>query len=130
MALKEPRAPHGRSVRSSCFKPVEMRTLTMNNLTSVPTALCLLEAGRLFRARRRIACAVRVRTHTGKTSAIDDQILLTNRLLGEPAFENFTRACGVTRLCRKRSARRVRRHALIRHGPPRMIARCRLREPD
>src|ERR1700686_3740860 len=106
-----------------------MRTLTMNNRISVPTALCLLEAGRLFRARRRIACAVRVRTHTGKTSAIDDQILLTNRLFGEPAFENFTRPCSVRSLCGKRSARRARRQTLICHGPSRVIARRRLSKP-
>jgi hypothetical protein len=45
------------------------------------------------------------------------------------AFENLARAGGVARLRRQRGAGNVRRHAVMRHGPPRMVFRRRLRKP-
>src|ERR1700732_4138996 len=63
-------------------------------------------------------------------SAIHDKVLLTNRLLAEPAFENLPRPRCVAGLCRQRGTGGVRGHPVMRHGSPRMIPRCRLREPD
>src|SRR5580692_1091847 len=63
-------------------------------------------------------------------AARDDQILVPNRLTIEPAFQNFTGPCRVTSLRRKRSSRRVRGHAVMRHRAPRMIRRRGLGIPD
>src|SRR5262245_59698674 len=62
--------------------------------------------------------------------AVDDQVLLPNRTAVEPALEDLAGACRVTGLRGEARARRVRRHSVVRHRPPGVILRRRLREPD
>src|SRR5688572_15474630 len=59
-----------------------------------------------------------------------DEVLVADWSTFEPAFENLPHACGIARLCGKRRAGNMRRHPFVRHGPPRMVARRRLRKPD
>lgn len=74
--------------------------------------------------------AVGMGAGTGKLAAVDDQIFLTDRTALEPAFENFARSGRVTGLRRQGSPRRMRGHAMMRHRPPGMVRRRRLRIPD
>ena len=48
----------------------------------------------------------------------------------KPAFEDLTRAYCVTGLGGQRRTRHVRRHAIMRHGPPGMIWGRWLGKPD
>ena len=59
-----------------------------------------------------------------------NQILVADGLAGEIALENFARAGCIAGLRRERRARDVRGHPVMRHRPPRMVLRRRLREPD
>src|SRR5882672_10655671 len=80
-----------------------------------------LELCRRFRAAGRIAGAVGMGPGASELAAVDDEIFVANRASFEPAFEDLPRAGGITRLGRKRSAGDMRRHAVMRHGPPRVI---------
>src|SRR5664279_5674366 len=66
----------------------------------------------------------------GELAAIDDQVLLADRALVEPAFEDLARTGGVARLRRQRGAGYVRRHAVVGHCPPGMVLWRWLGEPD
>ncbi len=48
----------------------------------------------------------------------------------EPALQDLADPRRVASLGREGRARHVRRHAVMRHGPPRVVRRCRLGEPD
>jgi len=49
---------------------------------------------------------------------------------GIETFQDLARPGGITCLRGERAARRVRRHAFMRHGPPRVVRGRRLRIPD
>src|SRR5271156_65826 len=66
----------------------------------------------------------------GKLSLVDDQIFVADRSVLEPAFKKLLRAGGVARLSRERGPRDVRRHPVMRHGPPGVIFWRGLRKPD
>src|ERR1700691_2048303 len=89
---------------------------------------CVLELRGRFRAPGRIAGGVGVGARAGELAAVDDEIFLPDRSALEPAFENLARARRVARLRRERGAGNVGRHAVVRHGAPRMVLRRRLRE--
>src|SRR5215468_3702175 len=67
---------------------------------------------------------------SSKLALVDDQIFGPNGLAREVAFENLARAGRIASLGRERAARNVRRHAMVRHGPPRMVLCWRLRKPN
>src|SRR5215468_10609767 len=69
-------------------------------------------------------------TRAGELPLIYYEILGADRLARKLALENLARTSGVACLCRQRAARDMWRHAVVRHGAPRMILRRRLREPD
>src|ERR1700683_1620121 len=68
-------------------------------------------------------------TRAGQLTAVDDQILIADRTLVEPALKDLTRPRRIACLRRQRSTGDVRRHAVMRHRAPWMILRRRLREP-
>src|ERR1700686_3747628 len=92
--------------------------------------LLAFELGGVFRSLRRIAGAIGVRAHTREFAALHDQILVANRTVLEVALEDFPGSCCVARLRRQTGPRNMRRHAVMRHGAPRMILRRRLWGPD
>src|ERR1700734_3117795 len=71
-----------------------------------------------------------MRARAGQLAAIDDQILLTNRALLKPAFENLAGTGGISSLRRQGCPGGMWRHAVMRHGSPRVILWRRLRIPD
>ena len=87
------------------------------------------EAGRLLGAARRIALAVGVRAGAGELAGLHDQVLLADRAALEPALEDLARARRITGLRREARPRYVRRHSMVRHRPPGVVLRGRLREP-
>src|SRR5262249_23046478 len=89
----------------------------------------LLETWRVLGATSCIPGTVRMCPGAGQFAGIDNQILVADRAAFEPAFEDLARARSISRLCRQRRARSVRRHAVMWHGPPGMVLRWRLREP-
>ena len=84
-----------------------------------------------FRAARRVASAVGMRA--GPPASLPPCTIRyssPDRLAGEIALEDLACAGRVTRLRRQRRPGNVRSHAVMRHRPPRMVLRRRLREPD
>ncbi len=73
------------------------------------------------------AFAVGMRAGARELAALHDQVLVADRPVLEEAFQDLARARRVARLRRERGARDVRRHAVMRHGPPWMILRRGLR---
>src|SRR5271154_7626761 len=71
-----------------------------------------------------------MRARSGELAAVDDEIFITDRSALEPAFENLACSRCVPRLRRKRSSGDMGRHAMVRHGPPGMVLRRWLGEPD
>src|SRR5271163_3432835 len=90
----------------------------------------VLEFRSLLGPAGRIPSAVGMRARSGELTAVDDEIFITDRSALEPAFENLACPCCVPRLRRKRSSGDVGRHAMVRHGPPGMVLRRWLGEPD
>src|SRR5580692_13224406 len=84
----------------------------------------------LAEAAGRVALAVGVGAGAGQGAALDDQVLVADRPGLEEALEDLAGAGGVAGLGRERGAGDVRGHAVVGHGPPRVVGRCRLREPD
>src|SRR5215831_16920851 len=70
-----------------------------------------------------------MRARSCQLTSVDNDIFLPDGALVEPALQNFPHARRIARLRRECGACRVRRHAMMRHGPPWMVLRCRLREP-
>ena len=64
------------------------------------------------------------------TLPTDRSVIRRDGAAGDEALEDLARARGVARLRRQRGTRDVWSPALIRHRPPRMVARRGLREPD
>src|SRR5262245_18739390 len=71
-----------------------------------------------------------MRADAGELAALNDEILVADRLVGEVALQDLSDACRVPCLGRERGAGDMRRHAVMRHGAPGMILGCGLREPD
>src|SRR5665809_18526 len=65
----------------------------------------------------------------GELTLVHHQIFGADGLIGEIALENLARAGGIACLSRERATRNMRRHAVMRHGAPGVVLRCRLREP-
>ena len=63
-------------------------------------------------------------------TALGDQIFLADGAPGIETFQYLARAGGITRLSGERAAGGMRRHAFMRHGPPRVVRGRRLRIPD
>src|SRR5690606_31096109 len=82
-----------------------------------------------LRAARGVPRAVRMRADAGQSATLHDQVLVADRAAFEVALQDFAHAGGVTRLRGKRSAGDVRRHAMVRHGAPRMVLGRGLGEP-
>src|SRR5215207_2645337 len=84
---------------------------------------------RWARGRRRRAAAgsplgaVGVGAGAGQLAAVDDQVLVRDRAVVEPALEDLAGAGGVAGLGRQAGARGVRGHTVVGHGPPGMILR-------
>ena len=62
-------------------------------------------------------------------AAIDDEVLRADRRTGEEGFEDLPGSRRVSGLGREGGTRRVRRHRVVRHRPPGMVNRRRLRIP-
>jgi len=62
--------------------------------------------------------------------AIDDEVLLADGALLEPALQDLTYAGRIASLRRQRRPGYVWSHAVVGHRPPGVILRSRLREPD
>src|ERR1700691_159369 len=71
-----------------------------------------------------------MRARASQLATVDNQILLPDRPMLKPAFQNLPGARGITSLRRQRRPRGMRRHAVMGHRPPRVILRPRLRDPD
>src|SRR4029077_1127005 len=90
----------------------------------------LLELGSLLGAFGGVARGVGMGADAGKLALVHDEILGADRFAGEIFLKDLAGTGGVARLRRQRAARNMRRHAVVRHGAPRMVLRCRLRGPD
>src|SRR5690349_24158416 len=73
---------------------------------------------------------VGVRPGPGQAAARDDEVLVADRTAFQPALENLAGAGSVTSLGGKGRSGDVRGHAVVRHGPPWMVRRSVLGEPD
>ena len=115
LALDQPELRRDKAVAGSCASShgvLEFRSL-LGSAGRIPGAVGM-----------RAACS-------GELAAVDDEIFITDRSALEPAFENLACSRCVPRLRRKRSSGDVGRHAMVRHGPPRMdILRRWLGEPQ
>src|SRR5260221_173764 len=89
-----------------------------------------LETRRFPRAAGRIAGLVGGRARPGELAALDDQVLLADRPVLEPALQDLAGARGVAGLRRQRRTRDMRGHAMMRHAAPRVIPGGGLRKPD
>src|SRR5262249_56204989 len=87
------------------------------------------EARRLLGAAGRIAGVVRVGSRPGERAPGNDQVLVANWPVLEPALEDLARPGRIAGLRGQRGAGDVRGHAVVRHRAPRVIGRSRLREP-
>src|SRR5262245_48076036 len=67
---------------------------------------------------------------SGELAALDDQVLLANRLPLEVALEDLSRPRGVAGLRREARSRGMWGHAVPGHRPPGVVLRRRLGEPD
>jgi hypothetical protein len=88
------------------------------------------EPSRFLRATRGVTSTVGMRPHPRQRSAVHDQVLIANGTTAEPALKDFAHPGGVARLGRETRPGDMRRHAMVRHRPPGVILRRRLREPD
>src|SRR5271157_5767802 len=70
-----------------------------------------------------------MRPRAGELAAIDDEIFVADRPPFEEALKDFPCSGGVSSLRRQRCPGNMRRHAVMRHGPPGMILGRGLREP-
>src|ERR1700738_2595923 len=86
--------------------------------------------GGLSRTLNSLADTIRMRARASQVAAIHDQILLADRTTLKPAFQDLPGPGGITRLCRQRCPRSVRRHAVMKHRPPRVVPRRRLGVPN
>src|SRR5262249_27034899 len=89
-----------------------------------------LKARGFFRAPGCITGTVGMRARSCQLTRIDNEIFLPDGAPLEPALQNFPHARRIARLRGECGACRMWRHAMMRHGPPRMVFRRRLREPD
>src|SRR5260370_11336193 len=89
-----------------------------------------LEAGCFLRSACGVAWLVGVRARSGEPPALHDQVLLADRPVLKPAFEDLASPRGLTCLRRQRRAGDVRGHAVMRHRTPWVIPGRRLGEPD
>src|SRR5918998_4239870 len=74
--------------------------------------------------------AVGVGAGAGQLAAVDDQVLVRDRAVVEPALQDLAGAGGVAGLGRQAGARGVWGHTVVGHGPPGMILRSGLGVPD
>eukprot|EP00756_Hemistasia_phaeocysticola_P019795 Hpha_TRINITY_DN15681_c1_g5::TRINITY_DN15681_c1_g5_i3::g.101174::m.101174 len=92
-------------------------------------SLALLELGGLLGTTSGVALRVRVRADTGQLSVGHNLVLLPQLLAFEVVLQDLTHTRSVTRLRAQRRTARVRRHRVVRHAAPRVVARRGLREP-
>src|SRR5216683_7980477 len=119
---------------------VRQRLLGTGHRVALRLALCApgpidawvscLEAGCFVRSACGVAWLVGVSARSGELAALDDQVLLADRPVLKPAFEDLAGARGVACLRRQRRPGDVRGHAMVRHRAPRVIPGRRLGEPD
>src|SRR5580700_9355029 len=69
-------------------------------------------------------------TGSSQLALVHNEIFGADRFAPEIGFQDLARASSVARLRRQRAARDVRRHAMVRHGAPRMVLCWRLRKPN
>src|SRR5215472_5768974 len=132
-----PAAATGRKPRLvKCSKRAELF------ICSKPTARChvgagpiggsvsWLVAGCVLRSAGDVAWLIGVSARSGEPAALHDQVFVADRPVLKPAFEDLAGACGVACLRRQRRAGDVRGHAMVWHGPPGVILRRGLGEPD
>src|SRR5271156_4432816 len=105
------------------------RRRSSSGLGSCAISVGVLEFCRLLGSAGCISGAIRMRPNAGELAAIDDEISVADRPPFEEALEDFPCSGRVSGLRRQRCPRNMRRHAVMRHGPPGMIFRRRLREP-
>src|SRR5215469_1750287 len=84
---------------------------------------------RLFRATGRISGTVGMGADTRKHAALYDKIFIADRLACKITFKDLAHASGIARLRGERRSGDMRRHAVVRHRPPRMVFRSWLRKP-
>src|SRR5262249_42348593 len=89
-----------------------------------------LVAGCVLRSAGDVTWLIGVSARSGEPAALHDQVLIADRPVLKPAFEDLAGACGVACLRRQRRAGDVRGHAMVWHSPPRVILRRGLGEPD
>ena len=63
-------------------------------------ALSFFEPCRFLRATSGVPSAVRMGTHPSQLAAVDDQVLIADGTIAEPALQDFAHPGGVARLCR------------------------------
>mmetsp|Transcript_14560 Transcript_14560/g.38612 ORF Transcript_14560/g.38612 Transcript_14560/m.38612 type:complete len:422 (-) Transcript_14560:51-1316(-) len=89
----------------------------------------LLELGSRLGALRGVSLRVALRADSAQLAALGDDVVVGERLAGQVALQDLADAGGVAGLGRERRAGHVRRHAVVRHRPPRVALGRRLREP-
>src|SRR5262249_4091183 len=99
--------------------------LRLAGLATMP----LISLRRLFGALGGVSLRVGMSPGAGELALVHDEVLGANGLSREMAFEDLAGARGIAGLRRQRTARDMRGHALMRHGPPGMILGRRLRKP-
>jgi hypothetical protein len=85
---------------------------------------------RAWRASGRLVCPVGGITNSvgmspdsSQSAAVDDEILLANWPVGEPALEDFANPGGIACVIRQCGSRHVWRHAVMWHRPPGVVRR-------
>src|ERR671918_2559236 len=81
----------------------------------------LVELRRFLGAASDVAYAVRMPSRSGQVAASGNQVFLTNRATLKPTFQDLAHPSRITCLGGQTRSGHMRRHPMVRHGPPGVI---------